>query len=106
MFIFALLKTTDHRESFFNYSYIKFVFNFQFEKNLIKLLLLIIIITIIIIIIIIIIVIVIVLFFKNCINKLFRCALLKTTDHREFFFNYSYIKFVFNFQFEKSLIKL
>ena len=33
LFIFALLKTTDHREFFFNYSDIKFVFNFQFEKS-------------------------------------------------------------------------
>ena len=40
MFIFALLKTTDQREFFFNCSYIKFVFNFQFEKSLIKLVLL------------------------------------------------------------------
>ena len=29
----------------------------------------------------------------------------KPPDHQEVFFNYSYTKFVFNFQFEKSLIK-
>ena len=31
---------------------------------------------------------------------------VKNHRHREFFFNYSYIKFVFSFQLEKSLIKL
>ena len=60
LFIFALLKTTDHRELFSNYSYIKFVFNFQFAKSVIKLLLKIIIIIIIITIIIIIIIVVVV----------------------------------------------
>ena len=29
----------------------------------------------------------------------------KPPDHQEVFFNYSYTKFVFSFQFEKSLIK-
>ena len=29
----------------------------------------------------------------------------KAPDRQEVFFNYSYTKFVFNFQFEKSLIK-
>ena len=29
----------------------------------------------------------------------------KPPDHQEVFLNYSYTKFVFNFQFEKSLIK-
>ena len=29
----------------------------------------------------------------------------KPPDHQEVFFNYSYTKFVFKFQFEKSLIK-
>ena len=36
-FTFALLKTTrPPRSLFFNYSYTKFVLNFQFEKSLIK----------------------------------------------------------------------
>ena len=38
-------------------------------------------------------------------EQLLKFALLKTTDHQEIFFNYSYIKFAFNFQFEKSLIE-
>ena len=37
LFTFALLKTTGPTRSLFlNYSYTKFVFNFQFEKSLIK----------------------------------------------------------------------
>ena len=36
LFTFALLKTTRPPRSLFNYSYTKFVFNFQFEKSLIK----------------------------------------------------------------------
>ena len=40
LFTFALLKTTGPpRSLFFNYSYTKFVLNFQFEESLIKLLL-------------------------------------------------------------------
>ena len=38
-------------------------------------------------------------------EQLLKFALLKTTDHQEIFFNYSYIIFAFNFQFEKSLIE-
>ena len=40
-------------------------------------------------------------FIDNCLHLL--CG--KPPDHQEVFFNYSYTKFVFNFQFEKSLIK-
>ena len=40
-------------------------------------------------------------FIDSCLHLLCR----KPTDHQEVFFNYSYTKFVFSFQFEKSLIK-
>ena len=36
LFTFALLKTTGPPRSLFNYSFTKFVSNFQFEKSLIK----------------------------------------------------------------------
>ena len=38
-------------------------------------------------------------------RQLFTFALLKPPNHQEVFFHYSYTKFVFNFQLEKSLIK-
>ena len=40
-------------------------------------------------------------YYDSCLHLL--CC--KPPDHQEVFFNYSYSKFVFNFQFEKSLIK-
>ena len=66
-------KPPDHKEVFFIYSYTKFVFNFQFEKSLIKyvkkiiiIIIIVIIIIIIIIIIIVIIIIIIIIIINSC----------------------------------------